>query len=97
MGVRRKGGPAHQNTIKKEAQNLKEFGYDNIKFENKVDIPGGHKGRRFTDIMGTKGNEELHIQVGRATQSGLPVAREKRAIEDLLKAGKNVKFVPYNG
>ena len=93
----KKGGAAHRNTIDKEAQKLKAAGYDKINFENRVDITGGHKSKRFTDLMGTKGNKELHIQVGKATKSGMPVAREQRAIEDLLKAGKDVIFVPYNG
>ena len=92
----RKGGPAYQNTIRKEAQKLEATGYENISYENRVNISNGHKTKRFTDLMGTKGNKELHIQVGRATKSGMPVAREQRAIEDLLKAGKEVVFVSYN-
>ena len=47
--------------------------------------------------MGKKGNKEIHIQVGKATKSGMPVARERRALEDLFNAGKDVIFVPYNG
>ena len=92
----RKGGPAHQNTIRKEAQKLKATGYEDISYENRVNISNGHKTKRFTDLMGTKGDKELHIQVGRATKSGMPVAREQRAIEDLLKAGIEVVFVSYN-
>lgn len=93
----KKGGPAHQSTIDKEAQKLKAAGYSDISFENRIDITGGYKSKRFTDLMGTKGNKEIHIQVGKATKAGIPVARERRALEDLLKAGIDAIFVPYNG
>ena len=93
----KKGGTAHQNTIEREAQKLKAAGYKNISKENMIRTPGGQKTKRFTDLMGTRGNRSLHIQVGKATGSGLPVARERRAIADLLKAGIDVIFVPYNG
>lgn len=93
----KKGGPAHQSTIDKEAQKLKAAGYSDISFENRIDITGGYKSKRFTDLMGTKGNKEIHVQVGKATKAGIPVARERRALEDLLKAGIDAIFVPYNG
>ena len=92
----KKGGAAHQNTIKKETQKLESAGYK-THTENMVNTPGGYKSKRFTDIMGKKGNKEIHIQVGKATKSGMPVARERRALEDLFNAGKDVIFVPYNG
>ncbi len=92
----RKGGDAHQNTIKKETQKLEAAGYK-THTENMVNTPDGYKNKRFTDIMGTKGNREIHVQVGKATKSGMPVARERRALEDLFSAGKDVIFVPYNG
>ena len=91
----RKGGPAHQNTIQREKQKLEATGF-NTHTENKVDILNGYKSKRFTDLMGTKGKETIHIQVGKATKGGIPVARERRALEDLLKAGIDAIFVPYN-
>ena len=92
----RKGGPAHQNTIRKEEMKLQAAGYDTYT-ENAVDITNGFKKKRFTDLMGKKGDREIHIQVGKITKSGIPVSRERQAIDDLLKSGKDVIFVPYNG
>ena len=65
-------------------------------FEKKVDVYDGIKTKRFSDLFVENGTEKLHIQVGQAfARSGFPVARERRAIYDLLSTGAKVLFVPY--
>ncbi len=65
-----------------------------------VETPEGSKSKRFVDVAGINESaekvEEFH-QVGRQTKSGQPVAREKKAMDDIQKAtGKRPKFHPYN-
>ena len=54
------------------------------------------------DVAGYKGDEAVYIQVSRATKKvtptgkRIPVARERRALEDLAREGIFAEFVPYN-
>ena len=73
-------------------------GYD-IKKESYVDTTGGYKSKRYIDIgvVDDEKNVIIGYQVGVGTKSGLPVAREVRALEDIAKSigeGK-VIFVTY--
>ncbi|HYO60074.1 hypothetical protein [Archangium sp.] len=68
--------------------------------EHMVKTPEGAKSKRFVDVAGinesTDKVEEMH-QVGRQTKDGQPVAREKKAMDDIEKTtGKRPKFHPYN-
>lgn len=64
-----------------------------------VETPNGEKGKRFVDVVGKneKGEVvEMH-QVGRQTKGGEPVARERRALDDIEEAKKKrPDFHPYN-
>ncbi len=91
----RKGGEKHRAKIDEIAEQYRNQGYE-VNFETKVDIYDGMKSTRFSDLLVKKGKEELHIQVGQALKtSGFPVARERRAIYDLLSTNVKVLFVPY--
>jgi len=94
----RKGGLEHQARVNEVANDVKERGLDPRK-EYQVETPGGAKESRFADVAGldSKGNPvELH-QVGRETKGGLPVARERQAIQDIKSAtGQTPQFHPYN-
>jgi len=68
-------------------------------FEHKVSTPGGTKGTRYVDVVGkdADGNVvEMH-QVGRQTKGGLPVSRERKALDDIQGAsGTRPNYHPYN-
>ena len=93
----KKGGPAHQAVINKLEREFQENGYTVTK-EVFVPIPeGGNKSTRFIDLQGKKvGESTVNIQVGKINKNGTPVSRERKAIDDLNKAGKDVEFIPYN-
>ena len=67
--------------------------------EYQVKTPGGEKSSRFVDVVGkdTEGNVvEMH-QAGKQTQSGAPVARERRALDDIQNAtDQRPQFDPTN-
>lgn len=90
----RKGCQAHQDKIEEIKQDLIGRGYE-VKTEKYVPTPGGYKNSRFIDIYAKKGSDEIAIQVGRMTKSGLPVARERRALADLMGAGYGAIFIKY--
>ena len=91
----KKGGPAHQNTIHEISDNLESQGYS-VTYEYRVNTPGGVKNTRYIDIYATDGTNTIAIQVGRNTSSGMPVSRERKALQDLIKAGIDAFFVAYN-
>ena len=73
---------------------MKSQGYD-VSYEYRVDTTGGYKNTRYVDVYATNGNDSIGVQVGRMTASGQPVARERRALSDLIRAGINAVFVRY--
>ncbi len=91
----KKGGSAHQSKIQDVASKYKQAGYD-VDFEEMVYTPGGFKSKRFADVVATRGNEKIYIQVGRILKNGQPVIRERRAIADLVRAGCKTIFEAYN-
>jgi hypothetical protein len=93
------GGPAHQETINKEEAKMKKEGFTQTEREVLVKTPGGNKGKRYIDLKGTnpKTGEAKEVQVGKQNKDGTPVARERKALDDIEKATKKRPvFVPYN-
>ena len=74
-------------------------GFKEIITEQTIKTLGGEKSRRAVDVRGinpTTG-EVKDIQVGRQNKNGTPVARERRALDDIEKAtGQRPIFIPYN-
>jgi RHS repeat-associated protein len=96
----RLGSPAHRQKVDEVARDVKSRGMT-VEREFMVKTPGGHKERRFVDVAGLDPDTgelvELH-QVGVVTKRGLPVAREREALEDLERAmGIPPVFHPYRG
>ena len=91
----KKGGPAHQNKILEISDNLESQGYTIIN-EYMVNTPGGVKNTRYIDIFATDGTNTIAVQVGRSTRRGIPVSRERKALQDLLNAGIDAFFIAYN-
>lgn len=93
------GGEAHQKTIDKQEAKMKKEGFSETRREVKVETPKGEKSKRYVDLEGKnpKIGEVKQVQVGKQNQNGTPVARERRAIDDIHQAtGKKPEFVPYN-
>jgi RHS repeat-associated protein len=94
----KKGGPEHQEGVRAVEKDVQDRGLEASR-EHKVDTPGGEKDSRFVDVVGKDkdGNVvEMH-QVGKQNQDGTPVARERRAMDDIEKAtGQRPQFHPYN-
>jgi hypothetical protein len=95
----KKGGPLHQGEITETINTLKNNGYSSIKKERYVPTPNGSKRGRFADIYAIDPNgESVFFQVGKQNKSGLPVKREREAIEDLYQVYPEAQyyFIPYN-
>lgn len=89
----RHGGADHREIIEKIRDALSDYKVSDS--EHRVYIPGTDR-YRYPDLTVTVGDTEIYIQVGKQTKSGLPVAREFRAMGDLALTGKWVIYVPYN-
>jgi hypothetical protein len=106
-GPKPKGTGAHNLTIERRIKELKsQLGPDwehvggGSKTERYIPTPGSptHKARR-PDITfrNKKTGEEYHENVGRTEASGIPVRRERWALDDLLKElGKKVGYTPFD-
>ena len=90
----KKGSQAHQNKIQEIGGDLENRGYS-VTYEYKVDTSGGYKNTRYVDVYATNGYDSIGVQVGRMTSGGQPVARERRALADLIGAGINAVFIQY--
>jgi RHS repeat-associated protein len=101
----RNGGPEHQANVEDAKRGLEQKYPDDPKVEVRTEVrvptPGGEKENRYLDVAAVDketGRVVEGVQVGRETQSGNPVAREQRALNDIRGAlpGVNVEFRPYN-
>jgi hypothetical protein len=95
----RLGGPAHQADVGRIAQQIESRGLEAVR-EHRVLTPRGAKGARFVDVAArdpkTGQIVEMH-QVGTQPQSGSPVAKENKAMNDIQNAtGTRPDFHPYN-
>uniref|UniRef100_UPI00201B3360 hypothetical protein n=1 Tax=Shewanella sp. 8A TaxID=2943323 RepID=UPI00201B3360 len=61
-------------------------------------LPEEKVGNRYPDLVMKKGDDQIAVQVGRGTRGGIPVIRERRAMDDLRKTGEfsHVFFVRYD-
>ena len=97
----RKGGAAHRETIANVIDwtlGLQEPGEKfKVKYEFYIKTPGGSKSGRYIDAVVSFGKESIYFQVGKATNSGLPVRREILALHDFASKVDGIKcFVPYD-
>ena len=95
----KRGGRAHQDKVAEAMEQLKSNGFEDIRTERTIYTPNGEKTRRAVDVRGinpTTG-EVKYVQVGRQNKNETPVARERRALDDIEKAtGQRPIFIPYN-
>ena len=90
----KKGSQAHQDKVQEIGNDLTSRGYD-VTYEYRVNTTGGYKNTRYVDVYATNGNDSIGDQVGKITAGGQPVARERRALTDLIRAGIRAIFLPY--
>jgi RHS repeat-associated protein len=88
------GGPLHRATIDDVKTYFEARGFK-VDTEVYIPTPGGNKPNRYGDIVIRKGDSQIVIQVGVSTKGGDPIARERRALEDLMMNGWHVGFIPY--
>ena len=94
----KKGGQPHRDTIN-SIQPTSEGG--KMSYEVKYDTPEGSKSYRYADTVEIVDGDVSKIhQAGKVNRNGLPVARESRAIADIMSSpdynGAPIYFWPYN-
>ena len=92
----KKGGKAHQDKI-----NEISSGRGEIRYEEMYKTNNGYKTRRFADAVEVVDGEITRIyQIGKVNKNGMPIAREIKANEDIMKSDKYngvpIFFIPYN-
>jgi hypothetical protein len=96
------GGPAHQAKVSEVIEEMESRG-----LTVKQEVPfaagaGGPQKTRYADVVGFHPDGAMEVvQVGRQTVGGMPVIRERRALNDILESadlpgGSIVSFLPYN-
>ena len=97
-----RGSPEHQQVIHERIEQLRTSGHEHVGGgglpEEVVPTPGGTKSSRRPDITTRAPDGTVQREnVGRSTQTGQPVARERRALDDIEKAtGQRPAFTPYD-
>jgi len=80
-----RGSPAHRGRIGEAEQRLQAKGWKTVAGGSR---PEQKYGNRFPDLVMEKDGKQIAVQVGRTTQGGLPVSRERRAASDLRGSGQ---------
>ena len=97
-----RGGPAHQNTVERRINELKAGGHQHVGGgelrEEEVKTPEGAKSSRRPDITTLAPDGSAYREnVGRSTASGAPVARERKALDDIeAQTGARPGYTPYD-
>jgi RHS repeat-associated protein len=95
----KKGGPEHRAGVS-SSETIAQDNGNKFRTEFKVDTPGGQKSHRYVDgvELDVDNNPVAFYQVGRVTENGAPVARERYAIQDIYEYGGYgvpIIFIPY--
>jgi RHS repeat-associated protein len=90
----RLGSPAHRARIDETEARFADRGWDVVAGGS---LPEVKFGSRFPDLVMERGGKRIAFQIGRTTKSGIPVARERRALADLRATGEfdHVYFLRY--
>ena len=91
----RHGGLAHRNKIDFVKTGLREKEWAVRPSEFRTPTPFGKKPFRYIDVVATKGDETIYINVGKMTKAGKPIAREAAVIADLATEDIHLFFVPW--
>jgi len=90
----RRGSPAHRQKICEVENRLAKRGWIT---RSGGRLPEMKFGNRFPDLVMTKGEKQIAIQVGRAAPMYGPISREWQAIQDLrrMEEFNHVFFIGY--
>ena len=97
-----RGGPEHRKKIGERIRELEREGHKHVgggsKKEKVVKTPHGCKTCRRPDITTRTPDGDIYREnVGRSTKGGGPVARERRALDDIEQAtGQRPGYTPYD-
>jgi hypothetical protein len=97
-----RGGPAHQEAVKRRIKELEAEGHEHLaggsKLEEVIETRGGSKSSRRPDITTRAPDGSIYREnVGRSTAKGEPVARERRALDDVeAKTGQRPGYTAYD-
>lgn len=97
-----RGGPAHTSTIERRIDELKRQGHEHLaggkRKEELIPTPGGCKSCPRPDITTRSPDGTIYREnVGRSTRNGDPVARERRALDDIGNAtGQRPGYTSYD-
>jgi len=84
--VERRGGTAHRVKIAEAQARLEAKGF-------KLESGGLGKeqkyGNRFSDLVMEKDGKRIALQIGKRNKNGMPIARERRALDDLRAYERN--------
>ncbi len=83
----RLGSPAHRARIGDAEERFADQGWKTISGGSRPEV---RYGSRYPDLVMERDGKTIAIQVGRKTKSGVPVARERRALDDLRGTGEFV-------
>jgi RHS repeat-associated protein len=93
------GGPAHQAKVAEITADIRSRGLS-PEPELRIPTPGGTKGTRYVDVVArdpSTGKIVEYHQVGKQTKAQLPIARERRALDDIENAiNIRPQFHAYN-
>ncbi len=88
------GDPLTRRRVEEVIKEIEGRG-NKARTEAKVDVVNGEKRTRFADVVeidGRTGQIVRYHQVGLTTKSGIPIARERRAITDIETTRNEVEF-----
>ena len=97
-----RGGLEHRAAIERRIEDLKAGNHEHVaggsKPEEVIPTPGGTNSSRRPDITTRAPDGSLYREnVGRSTQSGAPVSRERKALDDIERAtGQRPGYTPYD-
>jgi len=93
----RLGSPEHRAEVEKITREIESNQQLKAQKEYTIRDPQTNQVKRFADVASVSKDKPVEFfQVGRVTKTGEPVARERRAIQDIQKTtGKRVTFRQY--
>jgi RHS repeat-associated protein len=96
----RLGDPTTRARAAEVMQDLKDRGFDRIETEVRFRPGDGGSGiNRYADVVGKNtatGQSEI-VQIGILTKGGVPVVRERRAMDDIIRSPDWEKYANGNG
>lgn len=97
-----RGGAKHKEKVEQRINELKDQNYEHLKGgltrqEETVEIKNGFKTLRRPDVTMRAPDGTIYREnIGKSTLDGRPIARERRALDDLRSTGCSCGYTPYD-